>query len=93
VFVSIGVFSLAWGVAHVWAAVLLRRHAPWPLPGVGSRSGEPPRFPIRTARRIRAVGSPDSRRTTAVRGLGPTACGERDKMKNSMTAIPPLRRC
>lgn len=28
VFVSIGVFSLVWGVAHVWAAVLLRRRAP-----------------------------------------------------------------
>ena len=28
VFVSIGVFSLVWGVAHMWAAVLLRRRAP-----------------------------------------------------------------
>jgi hypothetical protein len=28
VFVSIGVFSLVWGVAHLWAAVLLRRRAP-----------------------------------------------------------------
>ena len=27
VFASIGVFSLVWGVAHVWAAVLLRRRA------------------------------------------------------------------
>ena len=27
VFVSIGLFSLVWGVAHVWAAVLLRRRA------------------------------------------------------------------
>jgi hypothetical protein len=28
IFASIGVFSLVWGVAHVWAAVLLRRRAP-----------------------------------------------------------------
>lgn len=28
VFVSIGAFSLVWGVAHLWAAVLLRRRAP-----------------------------------------------------------------
>jgi hypothetical protein len=28
IFASIGVFSLAWGIAHVWAAVLLRRRAP-----------------------------------------------------------------
>ena len=28
VFVSIGIFSLVWGVAHMWAAVLLRRRAP-----------------------------------------------------------------
>ena len=28
IFASIGVFSLIWGVAHVWAAVLLRRRAP-----------------------------------------------------------------
>ncbi len=27
VFVSIGVFSLLWGVTHLWAAVLLRRRA------------------------------------------------------------------
>lgn len=27
IFASIGVFSLAWGAAHVWAAVLLRRRA------------------------------------------------------------------
>ena len=27
IFASIGVFSLIWGVAHVWAAVLLRRRA------------------------------------------------------------------
>jgi hypothetical protein len=28
IFASIGVFSLIWGAAHVWAAVLLRRRAP-----------------------------------------------------------------
>ena len=28
IFVSIGVFSLIWGVAHVWAAMLIRRRAP-----------------------------------------------------------------
>ena len=28
VFVSIGIFSLVWGVAHMWAAALLRRRAP-----------------------------------------------------------------
>jgi hypothetical protein len=28
IFASIGVFSLVWSVAHVWAAVLLRRRAP-----------------------------------------------------------------
>ena len=28
IFASIGVFSLIWGVAHVWCAVLLRRRAP-----------------------------------------------------------------
>jgi hypothetical protein len=28
IFASIGVFSLIWGVAHVWAAMLLRRRAP-----------------------------------------------------------------
>ena len=28
VFVSIGVLSLVWGVAHMWAAILLRRRAP-----------------------------------------------------------------
>jgi len=28
IFVSIGVFSLLWGVTHMWAAVLLRRRAP-----------------------------------------------------------------
>jgi hypothetical protein len=28
IFASIGVFSLIWGVAHLWAAVLLRRRAP-----------------------------------------------------------------
>lgn len=28
VFVSIGVFSLVWGVAHMWAAILLRRRTP-----------------------------------------------------------------
>lgn len=27
IFVSIGVFSLLWGVTHMWAAVLLRRRA------------------------------------------------------------------
>lgn len=27
IFAAIGVFSLIWGVAHVWAAVLLRRRA------------------------------------------------------------------
>ena len=27
IFAAIGVFSLVWGVAHVWAAVLLRRRA------------------------------------------------------------------
>ena len=27
IFTSIGIFSLAWGVAHLWAAVLLRRRA------------------------------------------------------------------
>ena len=27
IFVSIGVFSLVWGVTHMWAAVLLRRRA------------------------------------------------------------------
>jgi hypothetical protein len=27
IFASIGVFSLIWGVAHLWAAVLLRRRA------------------------------------------------------------------
>jgi hypothetical protein len=27
IFASIGVFSLVWGVAHVWAAVLIRRRA------------------------------------------------------------------
>ena len=26
-FASVGVFSLLWGVAHIWAAVLLRRRA------------------------------------------------------------------
>lgn len=28
VFVSIGVFSMAWGVAHIWAAGRLRRRVP-----------------------------------------------------------------
>jgi len=28
VYVSIGVFSLLWGMTHIWAAVLLRRRAP-----------------------------------------------------------------
>lgn len=28
IFASIGAFSLVWGVAHVWAGVLLRRRAP-----------------------------------------------------------------
>src|SRR5688572_16855675 len=28
VYFSIGVFSLLWGVTHLWAAVLLRRRAP-----------------------------------------------------------------
>ncbi len=28
VFVTIGAFSLIWGLAHLWAAVLLRRHVP-----------------------------------------------------------------
>jgi len=28
VFVAIGVFSLVWGLAHLWAAVLLRRYVP-----------------------------------------------------------------
>jgi hypothetical protein len=28
VFVSIGVFSLLWGVAHIWVATLLRRLSP-----------------------------------------------------------------
>ena len=28
IFASIGAFSLVWGVAHVWAAVLLRRRTP-----------------------------------------------------------------
>ena len=28
IFASIGAFSLLWGVAHVWGAVLLRRRAP-----------------------------------------------------------------
>jgi hypothetical protein len=28
IFASIGVFSLIWGVAHVWAAMRLRRRAP-----------------------------------------------------------------
>ena len=27
IFAAIGVFSLIWGIAHVWAAVLLRRRA------------------------------------------------------------------
>ncbi|MBN4047979.1 hypothetical protein JYU09_00175 [bacterium AH-315-O15] len=27
VFASVGVFSMLWGVTHLWAAVLLRRHA------------------------------------------------------------------
>lgn len=26
IFASVGVFSLAWGIAHVWVATLLRRH-------------------------------------------------------------------
>jgi hypothetical protein len=28
IFASIGAFSLIWGIAHMWAAVLLRRRAP-----------------------------------------------------------------
>lgn len=28
IFASIGAFSLVWGVAHLWAAALLRRRAP-----------------------------------------------------------------
>ena len=28
VFVSIGVFSLLWGMAHIWVATLLRRRSP-----------------------------------------------------------------
>lgn len=28
IYVSIGVFLLAWGVAHMWAAALLKRRAP-----------------------------------------------------------------
>jgi hypothetical protein len=28
VFVTIGIFSLIWGFAHLWAAVLLRRYVP-----------------------------------------------------------------
>jgi hypothetical protein len=27
VFVSIGIFSLLWGMAHIWVATLLRRHS------------------------------------------------------------------
>ena len=29
VFALLGAFALVWGGAHVWAAVLLRRHRPW----------------------------------------------------------------
>lgn len=28
VFVSIGIFSLVWGMAHIWVATLLRRRSP-----------------------------------------------------------------
>jgi hypothetical protein len=28
VFVSIGIFSLLWGMAHIWVATLLRRRSP-----------------------------------------------------------------
>ena len=26
IFASVGIFSLAWGIAHIWVATLLRRH-------------------------------------------------------------------
>jgi hypothetical protein len=28
IFASVGVFALIWGIAHIWAAMLLRRRAP-----------------------------------------------------------------
>jgi hypothetical protein len=28
VFTTVGVFSLLWGIAHIWVAMLLRRHDP-----------------------------------------------------------------
>ena len=96
VFASIGAFSLIWGIAHIWAAALLRRRAPRPRLMLGLAVVNLLVFPFGTALGAYALWMLlTQRRTSVVRAVvGRSAGGGHgDKIDRIPMAAIPLNRC